>query len=118
MGESHRERIRFLSKIDKWRRYYGAPDPVSINWAVQHPLKGNDGGTAYRYINWGTPPGPWLEVFRDFGEASVLYPLAGQSSPRFEEIQELALLYKELFQSMEGKNDFYFDRCVAQGSCA
>ena len=96
LGESHASRIAFLHQLQVWQRQFGLPDPVSINWAVQHPLNGRDGGMDYRYNEWGTPPGPWLEVFRDFGEASLRYPLAGQPQPIFKEVEEVAQLYQEL----------------------
>lgn len=96
LGESHTSRIAFLRQIQDWQKMYGMPDPVSINWAVQHPLNGSDGGMNYRYDEWGIPPGPWLGVFRDFGEASLRYPLAGQPPPIFEEVREVAEFYREL----------------------
>lgn len=99
LGESHDSRIRLLSQIRQWRRIYERPDPIALNWAVQHPLRGNDGKTGYRYLEWGLPSRLWLEAFRDFGEASVSYPLAGQKPPIIEEIQEIADFYRELFET-------------------
>jgi len=96
LGEKHLDRIRLLRKIEEWNKVYKAPYPVSINWAVQHPLCGNDGGTNYNYLDWGIPTDEWLEVFQDFGEASVLYPIAGQTRPKIEEVREVAGLYREI----------------------
>ncbi|MBU1151428.1 B12-binding domain/radical SAM domain-containing protein [Patescibacteria group bacterium] len=96
LGENHDSRIRLLFQIKKWRENYGIPNPIGLNWAVQHPLRGNDGGTGYKYIEWGIPSGPWIEMFRDFGEASVLYPLANQKPPILKEVQEIADFYHEL----------------------
>jgi B12-binding domain/radical SAM domain protein len=99
LGETHDSRKRLFYQIKKWRKNYEMPNVVALNWAVQHPLKGYDGGTGYRYIEWGIPPGSvWLEVFHNFGEASVLYPLAGQKPPIFEEVKEIVELYDELFE--------------------
>ncbi len=96
LGESHQNRIRLLAQLGEWKRQYGSPSPVSINWAVQHPLKGDDGGTNYDYVRWGTPTDEWLEAFCDFGEASVLYPVAGQSPPVLSEVNEIMQLYRQL----------------------
>ncbi|MBU3935020.1 B12-binding domain/radical SAM domain-containing protein [Patescibacteria group bacterium] len=96
LGESHDSRIRLLHQVDHWRKTYGSPNPVAFNWAVQHPLRGNDGKTGYRYVEWGLPTSSWLEAFRDFGEASVPYPIAGQKSPVLEEVQEVADFCREL----------------------
>lgn len=102
LGEDHNIRIKLLHQINQWRKDYGMPDPIAFNWAVQHPLKGNDGGTGYRYTEWGIPPGPWLEVFHDFGEASVLYPLAGQKPPFLNEVREIVNFYHELLKNRKG----------------
>jgi len=96
LGESHQNRLLLLQKLEKWLDRYGAPNPISINWAVQHPLRGDDGGTGYDYTNWSLPTDEWLEAFSDFGEASVLYPIAGQKPPVLSEVQELAELYRDL----------------------
>jgi hypothetical protein len=96
LGETHDSRIKLLRRIQQWQARYGSPSPISLNWAVQHPHKGADNGANYLYYEWGIPPGPWLEAFRDFGEASVLYPLAGQKLPVLEEIQEIGSLYRSL----------------------
>lgn len=96
LGEKHLDRIRLLRKIEEWKKVYNAPNPISINWAVQHPLCGDDGGMNYSYLDWGIPTDEWLDVFQDFGEASVLYPIAGQMRPKIEEVREVATLYREI----------------------
>jgi len=96
LGESHQSRIDLLLKIKDWRIKFNSPYPVSINWAVQHPLCGDDGGMNYNYLDWGIISNEWLKVFNNFGEASVLYPIAGQKKPIFEEVQEIANLYQKL----------------------
>jgi len=96
LGESQKSRVKLLQQIKKWQRVYGSPSQVSLNWAVQHPLKGNDGGTGYRYLKWAMPSDEWLEVFQDFGEASYNYPLSGQKRPILREVQELQHLYREI----------------------
>lgn len=44
----------------------------------------------------------WLEVFHDVGEASVLYPLAGQKPLIFNEVQEIANFYHESLKNEKG----------------
>lgn len=96
LGEDHQDRINLFEKIADWRTKYKAPSPISINWAVQHPLRGNDGGMNYSYLDWGIPSDEWLNIFADFGEASVLYPIVGQKSPIYEEVEDVIKLYKKL----------------------
>lgn len=96
LGESHQSRIHLFKKLQDWKQRYNSPNPISINWAVQHPLCGNDGGMNYSYLDWCIPSDEWLKVFSNFGEASVLYPLAGQKTPIFEEVQEVSELYQML----------------------
>lgn len=102
LGESHQDRFLLLEKLEEWMDHYGAPNPISINWAVQHPLRGDDGGANYDYLNWGLPTDEWIEAFSDFGEASVLYPIAGQKPPVLDEVQELARLYRNLLNESNG----------------
>lgn len=96
LGEERIARLGFFRQLDEWRKRYGSPDPISLNWAVQHPLKGDDGGTNYRYDEWGTPAGEWTTAFSDFGEGSLLYPLSGKSPPTLSEVTELASLSRSL----------------------
>jgi B12-binding domain/radical SAM domain protein len=96
LGESPASRVQLFKRLKQWREKYGMPRSVSINWAVQHPLKGEDGGTQYCHYDWGIPPGPFLEAFRGFGEASVLYPIAGQPQPTLNEIWQIRQMYNDL----------------------
>jgi B12-binding domain/radical SAM domain protein len=89
LGEEPSAREKLLEQVAKWRARYGSPSPVSMNWAVQHPLKGEDGGTAYQYLQWAVPRGSWTQAFANFGEASVIYPIAGQPQPHLSEVQDL-----------------------------
>jgi len=89
LGEPQSRRLELLEQIGSWQADYGMPWPVSYNWAVQHPLNGNDDGANYRYLDWAIPDGPYFDAFRHFGEASVRYPLRGQLIPLVAEIQEL-----------------------------
>jgi B12-binding domain/radical SAM domain protein len=96
LGESHASRLRLLGNVIRLQQTSGAPHPISANWAVQHPLQGADGGTGFTYHEWGIPPGPFLDAFADFGEATVRYPLAGQPGPVLEEVLEVASVLETL----------------------
>ena len=76
---------------------------LSMNWGVQHPLCGLDGGMGYTYHQWGTPAGPFLDAFQAFGEASVNYPLAGQPPPTLEEVEEVREMYNQLCEYSQAK---------------
>lgn len=89
LGETQERRLELLDALAEMRRMYGMPEPISANWAVQHPLCGQDGGAKYEYLDWGTPRGPFLDCFHSFGEASVLYPLPQVGPPRLNEVQEV-----------------------------
>ena len=96
LGETQQNRLLLLKKIREWQNKYFAPYPISLNWAVQHPLKGNDNNSNYTYLNWALPTDEWINVFRDFGEASVCYPIAGQTPPKIEEVREVVSLFNSL----------------------
>lgn len=95
LGESRADRRELFRNIRSWRRRSGLPAVLSLNWAVQHPLRGMDGGTGYTYLDWATPSGPMLEAFGGFGEASVLYPIAGRKAPELSEVREVLSMYQE-----------------------
>lgn len=97
LGESREDRRELFRRIRSWR-YSGMPAVLSLNWAVQHPLQGMDGGTGYKYIDWATPPGPMLEAFSSFGEASVLYPIAGRKAAELSEVREVLDMYQEAME--------------------
>lgn len=95
LGESRSSRAALFEQLKQWRGVHGMPNPISLNWAVQHPLRGTDDG-GYRYHEWGIPPGPFIEAFADFGEASVRYPIVGQAAPALEEVLEIGARAREL----------------------
>ena len=97
LGESREARLALADQIANWRSRFRRPNPISMNWAVQHPLRGDDGGTGYTYTEWSVPEGPFLEPFRDFGEASVRYPLAGQPRPNLDEVREVHCAFTSMF---------------------
>lgn len=105
LGETHASRIQLIEHLSQWRRRYGMPDPISMNWGVQHPLRGQDGQTAYKYTEWGIPEGPFQEAFADFGEASVRYPLAGQAAPVLREVLEVRSAAQSLSSAGPQKAD-------------
>ena len=81
LGESQSQRIALLQQISNWKNKYDNPVAVSFNWAVQHPLKGDDNGTGYDYLNWSVESPEHIKIFRDYGEASVIYGIPGISLP-------------------------------------
>ncbi|WP_405090213.1 B12-binding domain/radical SAM domain-containing protein [Micromonospora sp. NBC_01392] len=98
LGEPHRDRLALLRQLSDWRDRYGGPWPVSLNWATQHPLRGADGGTGYRYSEWSVPAGEWAEAFDDFGEATTRYPLSGCAPPVLAEVQEIRATFHALYE--------------------
>ena len=90
LGEPHADRLELLETLSRLRRSGGVLGPISANWAVQHPLMGQDDGANYDYVDWGTPAGPFLEYFHRFGEASVRYPLRKAGPPRLADVAEIA----------------------------
>ncbi|MFC1643348.1 B12-binding domain/radical SAM domain-containing protein, partial [Myxococcota bacterium] len=88
LGEAHSSRLELLRLLSEWRKRYGFPDPVSLNWAVQHPLQ-RDESLPYEYMDWAIPRGPLLGMFRNFGEASIRYPLAGANVPLPSEVDDV-----------------------------
>jgi B12-binding domain/radical SAM domain protein len=89
LGESHRSRIALLDTVIESRLRTGRPAVLSANWAVQHPLRGQTGEPEYDYLEWGTPAGPYLDLFHHFGEASLNYPLENQKAPEIHELEEV-----------------------------
>ncbi len=101
-GESQEDRLALLNLINGWKQSYCSPAIVSLNWAVQHPLMGSDGGASYRYTEWGTPiDSPFLDIFIElFGEASTEYPISGVTMPALEELYEIKKLYEQTAQTL------------------
>jgi len=89
LGEAHVSRIALLDALIEERREFGTPSVVSANWAVQHPLRNHEDGVDYDYLDWGTPIGPYLDLFHHFGEASLRYGLRDQTVPQIEELVEI-----------------------------
>ena len=87
LGESHEDRIKILDQLKAWKDSYGIPNVISLNWAVQHPLRGVADGLNYNYLEWGTPQdSPYLDVFTElFGEASINYPMKGSKLASVEQ---------------------------------
>ncbi|TRZ77211.1 B12-binding domain/radical SAM domain-containing protein [bacterium] len=96
LGESQQSRIELIKKISNWQKEYRSLKVVSFNWAVQHPLCGYDGNCNYSYKEWGISSLDYIEAFRDYGEASVLYPLSNVKVPKIEELNELRELRKTI----------------------
>ena len=93
LGETQKSRLSLFDQVKDWRMRYSAPSPVSMNWAVQHPLASQEMAGNYDYTEWGTPEGPYLEIFHNFGEASLLYPIHGVRTPSLEELKEIYTRY-------------------------
>jgi B12-binding domain/radical SAM domain protein len=89
LGESHSSRLALLSRLISAKRETGIPTVLSANWAVQHPLQDHGGDAGYDYVEWGTPVGPYLELFHHFGEASLNYRMPGVEPPRIGELAEI-----------------------------
>lgn len=89
LGESHENRLALIDVLGEWRAQYGFPQIISLNWGVQHPLQGDDGGAQYKYIDWGIPKGAFVKAFENYGEASVLYPVNGVDQPKIDEVLEV-----------------------------
>lgn len=87
LGEAHESRLALLDTLIRKKRETGSPAVISANWAVQHPLK--ESRCDYVYLDWGTPAGPYLELFHNFGEASLKYQLTNQKAPKIKELQQI-----------------------------
>ncbi|GAA3960987.1 hypothetical protein GCM10023085_49350 [Actinomadura viridis] len=99
LGERQEHRLALLEELARWRRIHGSPDPISLNWATQHPLR--DPAVGYRYHEWSVPAGEWTRAFADFGEASVNYPLRGVAPPVLGEVREVRAAFQELLVTGE-----------------
>ncbi|MUZ75272.1 B12-binding domain/radical SAM domain-containing protein [Agrobacterium vitis] len=89
LGEAHASRIALLEAVVTERAKRGNPLALSANWAVHHPLRGQVSDPGFDYLKWGTPEGPMLELFHNFGEASTEYCLVGTTPPNLEEVKEI-----------------------------
>lgn len=95
LGEKKSDRDVLFRKIAEWQSAHLDPQVVSMNWAVQHPLKGRDGGAHYKYAQWLSKPS-LLPLMRFFGEASTSYPIAGLAAPSEGEILDVIAAYEDL----------------------
>ena len=95
LGETQEDRLRLMKTIHGWQKKYGLPNVVSMNLAVQHPLRNNE---VYDYTNWGTSmDSGYLPIFTQlFGEASENYKLPGVQLPTVEELKELQEYYNRI----------------------
>jgi len=89
LGESHSQRLSLVEKIANWKEKYGNPMVTSFNWAVQHPLRGNDYGANYDYLKWGVDSQDFIDAFKDYGEATSIYSIPGTTSPSLMELDEI-----------------------------
>lgn len=107
LGETHESRLHILQKLKMWRKEFGFPARISMNWGVQHPLKDAKlDGSDYTFHEWGAPPGPYLDAFKNFGESSLIYPMYGQPRPILSELVEIAKLAKNVVE--QKPNDNYY----------
>lgn len=107
LDEQHHQRIHLLKLIDIWQSKFKMPWPVSMNWAVQHPLCGRDNGANYLYLDWETP-GDLLDLFHDFGEASLNYPLKNIDPPNYWEVKDVHQILLQLNRTFSAAKFFDF----------
>ena len=88
MGEGAAERQQLFSALESWRKT-GSLITISMNWAVQHPLRNTVQGNEYTYLDWAVSPGPMLSLLRNFGEASEIYPIAGGTNPDEASVKDI-----------------------------
>lgn len=89
LGETHLSRCRLLKFIESINRRLRAPVTVSMNWAVQHPLKGFDNGADYTYLQWPVLDFRMMDLFHSFGEASTEYAIPYVGKPKYEEVLDV-----------------------------
>ena len=104
LGESQESRIQLMKTVGMWKEKYSIPNVVSMNLAVQHPLRKFD---FYDYIEWGTPAdSEYLKLFTViFGEASEKYHLPHVLLPSIDELNELRVLYESLNETTPCSRD-------------
>ncbi len=99
LGETHLSRCRLLNFIERINRRVDVPVTVSMNWAVQHPLKGFDNGANYTYLQWPVLETRMLNLFHRFGEASTEYAIPQVGRPKYEEVLDVVYRSRGLFRS-------------------
>ena len=97
MGERPADRTIMFVALERWKSD-GILKTISMNWAVQHPLKNTVSGPEYTYLDWAISPGPMLPLLRHFGEASECYTIAGGSNPTESEVLEIIDATKGILQ--------------------
>ncbi|WP_245423971.1 MULTISPECIES: hypothetical protein [unclassified Rhizobium] len=95
MGEGAAERQQLFSALECWRKT-GSLITISMNWAVQQPLRNTVQGNEYTYLDWAVSPGPMLSLLRNFGESSEIYPIAGGTSPDEASVKDILQATKEI----------------------
>lgn len=106
LGEHQADRRKHLETLQKWQNEYGAPNVISLNWAVKHPLRTQDIREP-NYLDWGTNRNSkYLETYIElFGEASDKYNLMNVENPPVSEMKLLKELYYNLiYNQVEYKN--------------
>ena len=94
LGETHESRIHLMNTIIDWNRKYSSPNVISMNFAVQHPLRKFE---TYDYVEWGTASdSEYLKLFTlIFGEASEKYGIPNVALPSVTEFGELYAIYRQ-----------------------
>ncbi|MBD1586398.1 hypothetical protein [Pseudomonas typographi] len=97
LGESQTQRVALLELIGAWQRDVGQPKCISMNWAVQHPLRQPQGNKNH-YLAWAIDEQDLRApvISRIFGEASTRYCMPGVSMASLAELQVLDGLYQKL----------------------
>jgi B12-binding domain/radical SAM domain protein len=106
LGEHQSDRRRHLETLQQWQNEYGAPNVISLNWAVKHPLRSQDSKDP-NYLEWGTSAdSKYLDSYIElFGEASEKYNLINIENPPIREMELLKDLYYNLiYNQAEYKN--------------
>lgn len=108
LGEYQSDRKNHLEVLKQWQYEYGAPNVISLNWAVKHPLQSSvPADDDYNYMQWGTPKNSdLLEIYIElFGEASTEYNIQNHYKPPLSEIKELRDLYYDLIYNQTEYNN-------------
>lgn len=92
LGENQHDRINLLKKIMVWQSNYKNFKVLSMNWAVQHPLKMYSN---YTYVDWAVDieDARYDLILNSFGEASTRYLLPKINMASLLEMQEISELY-------------------------
>jgi len=103
LGEPHSSRVALLDKIDEWRRIsLHTLRPISINWAVLHPLRDVNTDIQYDYLQWGTSKdSPLMPLSHAFGEFSERYFMPKAGTPKLDEVRQIV----ERVQAMNAVDD-------------